>query len=90
MLNDGVFCNVNIKKISILIRNKIINLNYFVMKLIQKCILITTYGRMVFAERFPSILFGINLLFIPIKLSNVEAVTRKNEQAKRRENRSGI
>lgn len=31
----------------------------------------------IFTERFSFILFGINLIFIPIKLSRVQAVTRK-------------
>ena len=81
MLNEDFFVML-IKKIKILIRNKIVHLSCFVMHATGKYMLISTYWRTFFAERFPSVLFGINLLFIPITLSNVEAVTRKMNRQK--------
>lgn len=45
-----------------------------------KYMLISTYWRTFVAEKFLSILFGINLLFIAIKLSHLEAMNRQKEE----------
>lgn len=66
----------------ILIGNKTVHLSCFVMKATEKYRLISTYWRTFLAERFPSVLFGINILSVLVKLSNVEAATRKMNRQK--------
>lgn len=71
-----------LKNLKILIRNKMVHLNCFVMKATEKYTLISTYWRTFLAERFPSVLFGINILSILVQSSNVEAATRKMNRQK--------